>query len=57
VVGLALAQRGEVPTRITSRASPDSIASRYVGGTVGSWTESGRRKQLCPGLFTVLGTC
>lgn len=45
VVGLALARRGNVPTRIFSRASPDPITFCNVAGTAESWTESGRRKQ------------
>jgi hypothetical protein len=35
VVGLALTRRGAVPTRITSRATPDSITSRHAAGKPG----------------------
>jgi hypothetical protein len=53
--GASAGPRGDVPTRLTLRATPGELTCCKPKGTVARWTEPGRRERVCPELFTILG--
>ena len=53
--GAVAGPRGDVPTRLTLRATPGELTCRKAEGTLARRTEPGRRERACPGLFTILG--
>jgi hypothetical protein len=57
VEGLPLAQRSDVPTRITSRARPETITGRDARGTLTGWTVLGRWEQLLSWFVYKSGNC
>jgi hypothetical protein len=55
--GAIAGPRGDVPTRLTLRATPGELTCRKAEGTLARRTEPGRRERVCRELFTILGNC
>ena len=55
--GAIAGPRGDVPTRLTLRATPGEITCRKAEGTLTRWTEPGRRERNCREFSTILGNC
>src|SRR5438270_10501223 len=55
--GAIAGPRGDVPTRLTLRATPGEITCCKPKGTVARRTEPGRRERCCSGLSTILSNC
>jgi hypothetical protein len=55
--GALAGPRGDVPTRLTLRATPGEITCCKPQGTVARRTEPGRRERGCPSLSPILGNC
>jgi hypothetical protein len=55
--GAIVGPRGDVPTRLTLRATPGEITCRKAEGTLTRRTEPGRRERDWLELSTILGNC